>query len=271
MNIYIIGDIQGCYDPLQRLLDKVDFNDRQDCLWLVGDLVNRGPQSLQVLRFLKNLKSPPVITLGNHDLHLLGRIFTADGWKGHDDTLTEVLAADDAQELGHWLRNQKILHYSASWNAVMTHAGIAPCWDLATAIACAKELEAVLQGDDFIAFLQQMYGNEPDEWSEDLQGLPRLRLITNYFTRMRFCDAKGRLLLDYKGTVKEAPSGFYPWFSVPTRKRIEADILFGHWAALEGRCPVENIYALDTGCLWGGALTALRLNDRKLFSVSSSV
>ncbi|MCC5791247.1 MAG: symmetrical bis(5'-nucleosyl)-tetraphosphatase [Legionellaceae bacterium] len=266
--IYVIGDIQGCYEPLMRLLDTIEFSDTCDQLWLLGDVVNRGPDSLAVLRFLKNLAQPPLITLGNHDLHFLGRLFTADGWTGADDTLDALLAAGDAHDLGHWLRQQKIMHYDAQEKIVMSHAGIAPCWDLPRAMAYARELENALRADDFRDFLQAMYGNEPAVWQDDLQGMDRLRVICNYYTRMRFCDAKGALLLDYKGGLAEAPAGFYPWFSVPSRQPIAADILFGHWAALQGHCPVPGIHALDTGCVWGGTLTALRLSDRQRFSVS---
>ena len=271
MSTYVIGDIQGCYDPLMRLLEMCNFDDKEDQLWLVGDLVNRGPQSLEVLRFLKNLRSTPVITLGNHDLHLLARIFTSDPWIGKDDTLQAILEAPDAKEIGHWLRKQKILHYDAQWDTVMVHAGIAPCWDLEQAIAMADELQTALQGNDFIYFLQHLYGNEPQVWSEQLSGIARLRMITNYFTRMRLCDEDGRLLLEYKENTARTPQGFYPWFSTPNRKSIAATILFGHWAALRGKCAVPRIYALDTGCLWGGALTALRLDDKKKYSLPCNI
>lgn len=267
MNVYAIGDIQGCYDGLQRLLESCDFDERKDNLWLVGDLVNRGPQSLEVLRFLKNLSNPPVITLGNHDVHLLARIFTDNAWVGSDDTLQAVLKAPDAEELGHWLRSQKILHYDSHWNAVMVHAGIAPLWTLSQAMALAKELESALQGDEFICFLQNIYGNEPKVWSENITGSARLRLICNYFTRMRGCDNQGRLLLEHTKNINALPKGFYPWFATPSRKPIKETILFGHWAALQGHCPVAGIHALDTGFVWGGALTALRLNDQKKFQV----
>lgn len=264
---YAIGDIQGCYDPLQRLLDKIDFNDREDQLWFVGDLINRGPQSLAVLRFIYSLPIQPKITLGNHDLHLLGSLFGVDPWKGHDDTIQDILDAEDAEELGHWLRKQSILIYSPDLSIVMCHAGIAPMWDLQQAMLLAKELEQVLAGDNFREFLSQMYGNEPNLWSDDLTGIDKLRCITNYYTRMRFCTIDGRLALDYKGTIEKAKADLYPWFAVPNRKEIDADIVFGHWAALMGQCPHPRIHAIDTGCLWGGPLTALRLQDKIRFSV----
>ena len=264
---YAIGDVQGCYEPLQRLLELIDFNEREDRLWFVGDLVNRGPESLAVLRFVHTLPIAPIVTLGNHDLHLLGSLFAVDPWKGHDDTLHDILHAPDGELLGHWLRKQSILHYSPELNLVMCHAGIAPMWDLPQAIQLAKELEHVLAGDDFCNFLTQMYGNKPDIWSDDLTGVDRMRMITNYFTRMRFCDAHGRLDLSYKGTLAAAPENLYPWYAVPARKDISVDIVFGHWAALMGICPHPRIHAIDTGCLWGGQLTALRLQDKQRFAV----
>ncbi|HHF7344645.1 TPA: symmetrical bis(5'-nucleosyl)-tetraphosphatase [Legionella feeleii] len=264
---YVIGDVQGCYEPLQRLLAHVDFDEKVDRLWFVGDLVNRGPESLAVLRFIKNLPLSARITLGNHDLHLLGKLFGGHPWSNHDDTLHDILVASDGEELGHWLRQQSILYHEPELNIVMCHAGIAPVWDLALAKTCALELEQVLSGTDYRSYLAEMYGNEPGYWSSDLAGIERLRVITNYFTRMRFCDNQGRLVLNYKGTIAQAPAGLIPWFDVPGRKKINADLVFGHWAALGGLCSEPSIYAIDTGCLWGGQLTALRLQDRQRFSV----
>jgi bis(5'-nucleosyl)-tetraphosphatase (symmetrical) len=264
---YAIGDLQGCYEPLQRLLQFINFDDSTDRLWFVGDLVNRGPDSLAVLRFVKSLVIKPYIALGNHDLHLLASLFGGKPWKGHDDSLQQVFDADDSDELGHWLRQQSILCYSKELNIVMCHAGIAPMWNLPQAISYAKELEAVLLGDDYSEFLSQMYGNTPLGWSNELQGLDRLRTITNYFTRMRFCDSHGQLDFNDKGNLAEAPPGLYPWYEVPDRQEIDADLVFGHWAALMGACPHPRIHALDTGCLWGGSLTALRLQDRHKFSI----
>lgn len=264
---YAIGDIQGCYEPLMRLLDHIDFNEHEDCLWFVGDLVNRGPQSLAVLRFIKNLSLTPRITLGNHDLHLLGSLFAGRPWKGHDDTLQEIIHAEDGEELGHWLRQQAIIYYSPELNYVMSHAGICPLWDLQQALSYGKELEEVLAGDNYIDFLQHMYGNKPKQWSGDIEGIRRLRLITNYFTRMRLCDSQGGLDFEHKEGLTYLPEGLYPWYAVPNRQKIAPDILFGHWAALMGFCPEPNIHALDTGCLWGGSLTAMRLQDQQRFSV----
>ncbi|MDI1351758.1 MAG: symmetrical bis(5'-nucleosyl)-tetraphosphatase [bacterium] len=267
MSDYAIGDLQGCYEPLQRLLQFIDFDEQVDRLWFVGDLVNRGPESLAVLRFIKSLPIKPQITLGNHDLHLLASLFGGRPWQGHDDTIHEVMHAPDGEELGHWLRSQSILCYSPELNVVMCHAGIAPMWNLSQAMGLAQELETVLSGGDYESFLQQMYGNNPTLWSDKLQGMERLRLITNYFTRMRFCSKKGQLDLTYNGTIAKAPSQLYPWYDVPNRQAIDVDIIFGHWAALMGVCSKPNIHAIDTGCLWGGPLTALRLQDKKRFSV----
>lgn len=264
---YAIGDVQGCYGPLQKLLEHIDFDEKVDRLWFVGDLVNRGPESLAVLRFVSSLPITPRITLGNHDLHLLGSLFGGRPWKGHDDTIQEVVHAPDGEDLGHWLRKQSILWYAPELNVVMCHAGIAPIWDLPLAQRMAQELEQALSGEHYQDFLKQMYGNTPNAWSDELAGIDRLRAITNYFTRMRFCDAEGRLDLSYKGTIAKAPANLYPWYEVPHRKEIQADIVFGHWAALMGVCTNPKIHAIDTGCLWGGQLTALRLQDKKRFSV----
>ncbi len=265
---YAIGDLQGCFEPFQRLLEHIKFDEQVDRLWLVGDLVNRGPQSLEVLRFLKGLKIPPRISLGNHDLYLLTQLFSHRPGAEPDDSLAAILTAPDRLELAEWLRKQKFLHHDSSLNVVMTHAGIPPMWNLQTAIAYAQELEVILSSAESLNYLAEIYGNQPTCWSEKLRGYTRLRLITNYFTRMRFCDAKGCLLLDYKGPIAAAPSYYLPWYQVPARETIDVDIIFGHWSALEGKTTTKGLYALDTGCVWGGPLTALRLQDRQYFSVT---
>lgn len=264
---YVIGDIQGCYAALMQLLDKIDFNERCDRLWFVGDLVNRGSQSLEVLRFIKNLPLQPRITLGNHDLHLLACLYLPKPPLHEDDTLTAILAAADRFELGEWLRQQPLLYHDKRLNVVMSHAGIAPIWTLEEAKLASEEVEAALQSSDFIHYLSNIYGNTPDSWSPALSQDERQRLITNYFTRMRFCGTKGNLMLQYAVSTENNTNQALPWFLVPSRKPIDATIVFGHWAALRGHCPVKNIYALDTGCVWGGALTALRLEDKKRFLV----
>jgi len=265
---YAIGDVQGCYDALQRLLDEIDFNEHSDRLWFVGDLVNRGPQSLEVLRFVKQLPRPARITLGNHDLHLLNLIFINRKSSTEEDTLQAILAADDCDELGHWLRQQSLLYHDADLNAVMSHAGIAPMWNLSQAKALALELESALAGDTYLDFLSHMYGNTPDRWSPELAGMARLRVICNYFTRMRFCRIDGSLALDYKKGLAHAPADLYPWYALPNRKDINADIIFGHWAALDGACPNPTIHAIDTGCVWGRTLTALCLQSKQRIMVS---
>lgn len=266
---YAIGDVQGCFDSLQCLLDKVQYNDRQDRLWFVGDLVNRGPQSLAVLRFVKNLAIPAQISLGNHDLHLLSLFYTDRDSQPFDPSLQQVLQAEDCPELCAWLSQQALLCFDPTLNVVMVHAGIAPQWTLSEAQAYAQEIETALRGSERNLFLQEMYGNMPNLWSEQTTGLPRLRLICNYFTRMRFCLADGSLDLKHDGPLHSAPAECYPWYATPDRQTIAADLVFGHWAALNGQCTQPGLYALDTGCVWGGKLTALRLQDKQRFSVAS--
>lgn len=264
---YAIGDLQGCYEPFQRLLDEISFDPYQDRLWFVGDLVNRGPESLAVLRFIKSLPLEPRITLGNHDLHLLANFFGKGTLREGDDTLHDVLLAPDAHEIGHWLRKQPIFIHDPALNVVMSHAGIAPMWGLDEAKARALEVTQALSGDDYGYYLEHMYGNEPSCWSPDLTGIDRLRVISNYFTRMRFCDAHGGMNFKQKSKLNNVPAHLYPWFQCPHRVDIDADIVFGHWASLKGECPVPRIHAIDTGCYWGGRLTALRLQDMRCFSV----
>lgn len=264
---YVIGDVQGCFEPLLRLLDEVHFNEREDFLWFVGDLVNRGPQSLEVLRFIKHLPNKARVTLGNHDLHLLALLYSKNPRINREDTLNAVITAEDKDDLGQWLRQQSLLYYDKIFNVVICHAGIAPLWTVAEAQKYACEVEDTLRGDQFIDYLNNLYGNIPDLWDLTLTGIPRLRLITNYFTRMRYVDKEGRLIFHYKGTTANAESRSIPWYALPQRQSIEPDILFGHWAALNGVCPMPGIYALDTGCFWGGKLTALRLEDRRRFAV----
>jgi bis(5'-nucleosyl)-tetraphosphatase (symmetrical) len=256
--VYAIGDIQGCAEPLHELLGLIDFQPERDRLWLAGDLVNRGPHSLDVLRFVKSLGDRATVVLGNHDLHLLA-VWSGGGRLKPKDSLMPVLTAPDADELLHWLRRQPLLHYDPALGYLMVHAGIAPAWDLATARRCAGELERVLAGNDFRDFLCHIYGDQPDQWSEQLSGIDRLRYITNVFTRMRCCAADGRLLLDFKGEPKDRPSGYYPWFQAPNRRYEGPTIICGHWSAL-GYHDGDGVLALDTGCLWGGALTAIRLD-----------
>jgi bis(5'-nucleosyl)-tetraphosphatase (symmetrical) len=264
MATYAIGDIQGCYNEYQRLLEKIRFDPAQDKLWLVGDLVNRGPDSLQVLRLVKSLGEKAITVLGNHDLHLLA--VAAGATKLHrSDTLDDILKAPDCDDLLAWLRQQRLLH--AENGFVLVHAGLLPQWGIEQAASLAREVETALRGKDYPAFFEHMYGNTPKLWSESLSGYKRLRVITNAFTRMRICTPQGEMEFNFKGEVDDIPKGYLPWFNLTQRQSEAATIIFGHWSAL-GLKLTANVIALDTGCLWGGQLTALRLEDRQIFQVS---
>lgn len=254
---YAIGDIQGCYTALQRLLETLHFDEAKDTLWLTGDLVNRGPESLAVLRFAKSLGEHCRVVLGNHDLHLLA---IAHGVRqtNHHDTFHDVLTAPDRDELMSWLLHRPLLVTDDQLRFVMTHAGIASGWTLPQAMAFARELESALQTDPKNV-LAELFGNTPDAWSNDLTGAARLRCITNYLTRMRYCHADGRLDFSYKGKLEDCPPSLTPWFHLPTHLNPEWQIVFGHWAALQGQTHHPTIHALDTGCAWGESLTALCL------------
>ena len=260
MATYAVGDLQGCLEPLKCLLQEIAFDPAQDKLWLVGDLVNRGPHSLETLRFLYSLRDSLVCVLGNHDLHLLAAGHNIERLK-KSDTLNEILAAPDSAELLEWVRQQKLMHYDEARNIALVHAGIPPQWSLRKALKCAAEVEEALRDDNrFPAYLDGMYGNEPLKWDTDLKGVTRLRVITNYFTRMRFCTAEGKLDLKSKEGLGTAPHGYKPWFQHQERKTREVKIIFGHWAALEGHCNEPGVFALDTGCVWGGALTLMNVD-----------
>lgn len=258
MTTYAIGDVQGCFNALEALLAKIEFDASRDTLWFTGDVINRGPDSLAALRFVRSLGENNKVVLGNHDLHLLA--VALGGAKLRDgDTLTEILDAPDRDDLIEWLRHRPLLFHAN--NYLLVHAGIAPEWTVQQAILLAQEVEAVLRSNKASAFLQHMYGNQPDRWRDDLEGFDRLRCIVNYTTRMRLCTPDGRLDLNYKGAMKDKPAELIPWFDVPNRKNREAKIVFGHWAALGGVADVPNIYPLDTGCVWGNCLTAMRIDD----------
>jgi bis(5'-nucleosyl)-tetraphosphatase (symmetrical) len=260
MATYAIGDIQGCYDALRRLLDRIDPDPAKDKLWFVGDLVNRGPDSLAVLRFVKGLGNQAIVVLGNHDLHLLARA------EGHNrnakkDNLDDILKAPDRDVLLHWLRHRPLAHYDPKKEFLMIHAGVPPQWDLAQTLACARELETALREHGYQGFLTAMYGDQPSLWSDGLVGMDRLRFITNCLTRMRYCDAAGRLNLTAKGPVGSQPAGYLPWFQVPNRASRGVRMVFGHWSAL-GWYAGDNVWCLDSGCLWGGQISALRLRRK---------
>jgi bis(5'-nucleosyl)-tetraphosphatase (symmetrical) len=269
MATYAIGDIQGCYDELRRLLDKLEFDPRQDKLWLVGDLVNRGPSSLEVLRFVKELGDRVIMVLGNHDLHLLA-LGAGNLQYAHKSNLDDVLKAHDRDELLHWLRHQPLMHYDPAKSFAMIHAGLPPQWDLLEALSCAEEVEQVLRGPDYAEYLSGMYGNQPDRWSPSLSGMDRLRFITNCFTRLRYCTRDGTLGLKEKGPVGAQSGSYLPWFAVATRSTRDVRILFGHWSTL-GYQERDNVWSLDSGCVWGGRLTAVRVRkDKPIKRISSS-
>ncbi|MBI3479394.1 MAG: symmetrical bis(5'-nucleosyl)-tetraphosphatase [Nitrosomonadales bacterium] len=264
MAIYAVGDVQGCHAELAQLLDQIAFDPAQDRLWLVGDLVNRGPDSLEVLRLVKSLGDSAITVLGNHDLHLLA-VAAGVAELHHSDTLDEILGAPDRDELLDWLRNQRLLHAQDGY--VLVHAGLLPQWSVAQAASLAREVEAALRADDYATFLARMYGNAPHHWDDSLSGYKRLRVIVNAFTRMRICTKEGGMEFRFKGEVEHIPAGYQPWFDIPKRASREATVIFGHWSAL-GLKIMPNIIALDTGCLWGGPMSALRLSDRQLYQVS---
>ena len=264
MATYAIGDIQGCFEPLQQLLQTIRFNPQRDTLWLAGDLVNRGPGSLEVLRWAYSQRDALRVVLGNHDLHLLA--VDAGHGKHHDeDTLQPILAAPDKPVLLDWLRRQKLVHRENGW--LMVHAGLLPQWTADDAQRLAREVEARLQADDYRDFLRHMYGNKPGHWDEALQGDERLRLIVNAMTRMRLVSADGAIDLKFKGELENAPPELCAWFDAPGRRSADTPIVCGHWSAL-GLKLDANLCALDSGCLWGGDLTALRLEDRQVLQVS---
>ncbi len=257
MAIYAVGDIQGCYESLRCLLDKVDFNPDEDTLWVAGDIVNRGPESLKTLRFIKSLNKSARMVLGNHDLHLLAVARGAQSCK-RKDTFNDILDAPDVDELMDWLRHQKMMIRDKSRKVAMAHAGIPHIWKIKQAKQYARELETVLRSEECDAFLSAMYGNQPQQWDESLTGFERLRVITNYFTRMRFVDDAGGMDFNCKLGPNSAPEGFKPWYSFVRTGRTR--IIFGHWAALEGRVPNPQMVGIDTGCVWGGRLTLLNVD-----------
>lgn len=264
MATYAIGDLQGCFEPLQRLLGEIGFSPSRDRLWFVGDLVNRGPASLEVLRFVRDLGEGAVMVLGNHDLHLL---VTAAGLaKMHrEDTFEEILTAPDRTELLDWLRAQPLMHVEDEY--AMVHAGLLPQWTIGQSLELAGEAEEVLRGKNHVEFYRHMYGNRPDRWDDDLRGWDRLRVIVNAMTRLRVCTPEGEMEFSHKGELADVPRGYMPWFDVPGRRSTTHTVLCGHWSALSLKVE-PRLLALDTGCLWGRALTAVRLEDRKLFHVS---
>lgn len=258
MTDYAIGDIQGCYDRLRDVLAKVDFSPSRDRLWVAGDLINRGPSSLATLRYIESLGTSAMVVLGNHDLHLL-----AVALGGHEvrrkDTLADILDAPDHDRLLDWLRQQHLCIHDPTRNLVMVHAGLPHIWSVDWAVGFAREVEGVIRGSTAQEYFAHMYGNQPERWDDGLTGMDRWRVITNYFTRMRFIASDGTLELATKESADSAPEGFIPWFRFPREDDVR--VVFGHWASLEGRTGTDRFIGLDTGCVWGGALTMMNLDS----------
>lgn len=268
MAIYVVGDLQGCFAPLQQLLHKVQFNPPRDQLWSVGDLVNRGPESLATLRYVKSLGDSFRMVLGNHDLHLLAVARYGERSRP-EDTLVDILNAPDREALLDWLQAQPLLISAAGYTLV--HAGIPPQWSLPEAQQLAAEVETVLRSPHAEQFFATMYGDQPDNWSAQLPAPERWRVITNYLTRMRFCAANGRLELQNKQPPQHPPPGFAPWFSHHNRRTQNEKIIFGHWAALGGKDVGANLFALDTGCAWGGRLRVMQLHTEQYIECDCAV
>jgi bis(5'-nucleosyl)-tetraphosphatase (symmetrical) len=262
MATYAIGDVQGCFDELKALLTLINFNSDRDQLWFCGDLVNRGPKSLKTLRFIRSLGDNAITVLGNHDLHLLATAY--DHKKpGKKDTLNAILQADDASELLNWLRHQHLLFHDKNKDVTLVHAGIHPHWSIKKARKLAREVEHILQSDNHINFYKHMYGDKPFIWDDALSGWPRYRFITNVLTRLRYCDVDGKPALSAKGPPGSQSKNLFPWYEVPKRKSRKDTIIFGHWSTLPhaGITCKNNTYAIDSGCLWGGVLTAMRIDE----------
>jgi bis(5'-nucleosyl)-tetraphosphatase (symmetrical) len=270
MAVYVIGDVQGCYESLKKLLKAISFNSAKDRLWFVGDIVNRGPDSLATMRFIRDLDERAVTVLGNHDLHLLAAYYNGTRLKAND-TLVPILEAPDSVDLLEWLRFRPLIHHEIEFNFTMVHAGIYPGWGIVQACKKAKEVEEALRGEKITSFLHHMYGNEPSSWSEDLEGMDRLRFITNVFTRMRYLNLKLELDLTAKGapSMLHTTTGVKPWFEFKQSAIKHNRVAFGHWSTLP-TAQYGSCFALDSGCLWGGRITALRIDKKtpRWFSLS---
>jgi bis(5'-nucleosyl)-tetraphosphatase (symmetrical) len=258
MATYAIGDVQGCFHELKQLLLEIGF-EKQDRLWFVGDLVNRGPSSLDVLRFVRELGERAIVVLGNHDLHLVAEYEGCERPR-KDDTFQDVLEAPDAAELVAWLRQRPMMHVEGAY--AMVHAGLLPQWSIEKSLALGREVEAALAASDYPEFLKNMYGGKPERWDDALTGWERLRVIVNAMTRMRFCTRDGRMEFHAKGA--QPPAGYFAWFD--TRPQEKETVICGHWSQL-GLKLTPRLAALDSGCVWGGALSALKLEDRALYQV----
>ncbi len=270
MSTYLIGDIHGCFSELQELLMQVSFNPQYDKLWLTGDLVARGPNSLEVLRFIHSLGTAVRLVLGNHDLHLIS-VYSGISRNKYKDCLNALLTAPDANKLINWLRCQPMLQVDDHLKLIMTHAGITPQWDLSTAKICAREIEAMMRSKSNQIFLYTMYGNTPNNWTPTLSGLARLRFSANVLTRMRYCFINGQLNMLCKDRPEKVSTKLKPWFQVPRLVDASYTLIFGHWASLAGIGTPEGIIGLDTGCCWGRKLTMLRWEDRCYFTQPAKV
>jgi len=266
MAIYAIGDVQGCCDELERLLVRLQVDPDRDELWFVGDLVNRGPRSLDTLRLVRSLGNRATVVLGNHDIHLIALAF-GNRSRAKVRELADVLDAPDGGELVDWLRHRPLAHYRPELNTLMVHAGVPPQWDPLLTIKLAREVEQALRGRHCAEYIQDLYGEQPNRWSPGLSGQDRLRFITNCLTRMRYCTADGTLDLEENGPPGSQPVGLHPWFELPGRQTAMVRVVFGHWASL-GLLQRDNLLGIDTGCVWGGKLTAVRLDGpAKTYSV----
>lgn len=267
MATYAIGDVQGCFDDLLRLVDKINFDKTTDTLWFCGDVINRGPKSLETLRFIKSLGSSAITVLGNHDLHFLAVTALANNPSKHD-TFTDILEADDRDDLVKWLLSNKLFHHDSDLNISMVHAGVPIQWTIEDAVSFSSEIEKILQSDSSLDFFKHMYGNYPPEWNPNLTGWNRYRFITNVFTRMRYCDDEGRPDFRHKGDIGTQPKHLTAWFMHEHRRTKDNEIIFGHWSTLSN-IKEKNIYAIDTGCLWAQNLTALRIDtkEKELISI----
>jgi len=269
MSTYVIGDVQGCFLELMELLKLISFNRNNDTLWFAGDLVNRGPNSLKVLEFVYELPKYKIV-LGNHDLHLLECSYNNEQIS-KKDTFQDILLSPKCDLLCEWLRHQPLMYHDQNSSFILVHAGIHPKWDLKTALALSKEVETLLKGGNPNDLLKHLHDNNYKSLDNVLKHIDKLRLILYYFTMMRFCDIDGELEFKIKNSATSPSDTFFPWFKVPNRKLKNHPIVFGHWAALEGKTHEHNCFALDTGCVWGNKLTAMRIEDQKIFIVKSKV
>lgn len=263
MATYAIGDVQGCYDELKALLAQIKFNSDRDQLWFCGDIVNRGPKSLETMRFIRSLEDNAITVLGNHDLHLLATAYHHKK-PGKKDTLDKLLKAEDAAELFNWLRHRHMVYHDAEKKITLLHAGVHPDWDLKKVLSLGREIEQVLQSENHINFYKHMYGDKPFYWNDSLSGWSRYRFITNILTRLRYCDTQGKPALNAKGAPGTQAQHLMPWYELANRKTIDDKIIFGHWSTLPhaGYSGINNAYAIDSGCLWGGALTAVNIDEQ---------